>query len=85
MPSSGATLLLETPNIFRMAVAVASRVSEVLRRRLELVFWSVVVVQDAVEPEDEVREVAAERALLSAGISATACSIDPEVILHSME
>lgn len=68
-----------------MAVAVASRVSEVLRRLLDFLLLNlvvVVVVDEAVEPVDEVREVAAADGLLSVDISLTTCNIDPDVILH---
>lgn len=65
-------------------MAVASRVSEVLRRLLDFLLLNLVVVlvDEAVEPVDEVREVAAADGLLSVDISLTTCNIDPDVILH---
>lgn len=72
---------VETPSIFRIAVAVARSVSEV-RLRL-LCFLSKTVCEEDVDPADEVNEVDLI-SLDGAGISGTTCRMEPEVILHSI-
>lgn len=81
LPVATVAAAVETPSIFRIAVAVARSVSEV-RLRL-LCFLSKTVCEEDVDPADEVNEVA----LISldvAGISGTTCKTEPEVILHSI-
>lgn len=81
LPVATVAAAVETPSIFRIAVAVARSVSEV-RLRL-LCFLSKTVCEEDVDPADEVNEVA----LISldvAGISGTTCRTEPEVILHSI-
>lgn len=83
-------LALDTPSILRMAVAVASSVSEVLLRldflSHSLPLLTLVLVEaeeEEVEPADDVNEVAG-LLLLSVDISATTCRMEPDVILHSI-